>query len=129
MATVIALDEFRRKRRELTRPPAEPPTRPHFSSGDVWGRNYTEIESVVFGLLKVRETLRYYTAYQEDLEEMLLDVLDAAFHIEECGFPRLKAAILPLKEYILDNLGEEALQPMKTSLIILDLIEKSPLYR
>lgn len=129
MATVIALDEYRRKQRRLTRPPVEPPKRPHFRSGDVWGRNYTELESVVFGLLKVRETLRYYTEYQGDIEEMLVDVLDAAYHIEETGFPRLKAAILPLKEYILNNLGEEALQPMKTSLIILDLIEKSPLYR
>ena len=129
MSNVIALDEYRRKQRELTRPPAEPPRRPQFRSGDVWGRNYTELESVVFGLLKVRETLRYYTEYESELEELLLDVLDAAYRIEETGFPRLKAAILPLKEYILDNLGEEALQPMKTSLIILDLIEKSPLYR
>ncbi len=129
MSNVIALDDFRRKRHQLTRPPAEPPKRPHFRSGDVWGRNYTELESVVFGLLKVRETLRYYTEYRSDLEEMLLDVLDTVYNIEEAGIQRLKATILPLKEFILDNLGEEALQPMKTSLIILDLIEKSPLYR
>jgi hypothetical protein len=139
MAQVIALDEYRNRRKELTRPVEEPPERPVFRADDVWGRNYTELEAIVFGLLKVREALRYYTLYDRDMEELFLGVLDAAYHLgrqregeepeQDDGLIRLKAAVLPLKEYILENMTEDAVKPMKTALIILDLIEKSPLYR
>lgn len=129
MATVIALDDYRRSRAALSLLPPEPPARPHFRADDVWGRNYTELDSVVYGLLTVRDALRYYTDFDEELESCFLEVLDAAYHLEDKGYDRLRSAVLPLKEYILDCMDEDVAKPLKTALIILDLIEKSPLYR
>lgn len=128
MANVIALDEYRRARAGITQDLA-PPQRPRFKAGDVWGRDYTEIEAVVYGVLTARQALRYYTRYGDDLETLFLEVLEAAYRIEETGPERLRDAISPVKDYILEELREENMKHLKTALIILDLIEKSPTYK
>ncbi|MBU1248128.1 MAG: hypothetical protein KKB70_05485 [Proteobacteria bacterium] len=128
MAQVIALDEFRRAR-ERRMHDLSPPEKPEFKAGDVWGRDYTEIEAVVYGILTARQALRYYTKYDDELESLFLEVLEAAYEIEETGIDRLRDAIAPLKDYILEELTEQNMKHMKTALIILDLIEKSPTYK
>ena len=133
MATVIALDQFR-DRTQFRSMDAAPAQRPVFRADDVWGRNYCEIESVVYGLLKVREALKYYTPYGPDLDDLLLEALDAAFKVkQEPGdmdlAVDLRETLRPLKEHILAHLDKGSAKHLKTSLILLDLIEKSPLYR
>lgn len=128
MAQVIALDEFRRAKESLKQDMA-PPERPRFTAGDVWGRDYTNVEAVVYGVLTARQALRYYTSYDEHLESLFLEILEAAYQIEETGARRLREAIFPIKDYIIDHLSEENMKHLKTALIILDLIEKSPSYK
>ena len=128
MGQVIALEDYRHAQARLKQDIA-PPERPRFSAGDVWGRDYTDIEAVVYGVVTARQALRYYTSYDEDLESLFLEVLEAAYQIEETGADRLRIAVAPIKDYILEELNEENMKHLKTALIILDLIEKSPTYK
>lgn len=132
MGQVIALDDFRREcRGNGGGPLAElsPPARPQFTAGDVWGRDYTRMEDVVYGLLTARQAMRYYTRYDEHLESLFLEVLEAVHQLEETGIARLHEAIAPLKDHLIAALDEQNTKHLKTALILLDLIEKSPLYR
>ncbi len=128
MAQVIALDEFRRAQARKMHDHGTP-QRPDFTAGDVWGRDYADIEAVVYGVLQARQTLRYYTEYDEELETLFLEMLDAAYLVEETGTARLRETIAPIKNYILDQLREDNMKHLKTALILLDLIEKSPSYK
>lgn len=133
MAQVIALDQFR-DRSHFQRMDAAPRERPVFRADDVWGRNYCEIESVVYGLLKVREALKYYTPYDAGLDDLLLEALDAAFKVKQAPKDMdrvvdLRESVLPIKDHILAHLRQDSAKHLKTALILLDLIEKSPLYR
>lgn len=128
MAQVIALDEFRRAQSRRMHDPA-PPERPQFTAGDVWGRDYNDIEAIVYGVLTARQALRYYTQYNELLEGLFLEVMEAAYAIEDTGHIRLQDAVAPIKDYILEHLREDNMKHLKTALIILDLIEKSPSYK
>ncbi len=128
MAQVIALEEFRRAQARKLHD-TSPPQRPDFTAGDVWGRDYTDIEAVVYGVLQARQTLRYYTEYDQELETLFLEMLEAAYLVEETGTKRLREAVAPIKNYILDQLREYNMKHLKTALIILDLIEKSPSYK
>ncbi|MGE4292707.1 MAG: hypothetical protein AB7E32_10910 [Desulfovibrio sp.] len=127
MGQVIALDRWRERR--LPEPDPVEAKRPVFTAGDVWGRDYTDEEAILYGLLKVRDALRYYTPYDPGLDRLLLDALEAAYRIGETGQLHLSRCIAPLKEYILDFMDEENIKHMKTALILLDLIDKSPGYK
>lgn len=127
MGQVIALDLWRERR--LPEPEPAVARRPVFSAGDVWGRDYTDEEAILYGVLKVRDALRYYTSYDPVLDRLLLDVLEAAYLVHEQGQQQLVRRVAPVKEYILDCIDDENIKHMKTALIILDLIEKSPAYK
>lgn len=127
MGQVIALDRWRERR--LPDPEPVEARRPVFTAGDVWGRDYTDDEAILFGMLKVRDALRYYTPYDAGLDRLLLDALEAAYRVDELGQAHLGKTVAPLKEYILDYMDEENVKHMKTALILLDLIEKSPSYK
>jgi hypothetical protein len=127
MGEVIALDHFRQRR--LPEPEPAAVERPQFTAGDVWGRDYTDEESILYGVFKVRDALLYYTSYDPGLDRLLLDVLEAAYRVAELGQRHLRRCIAPLKEYILDCIDEDNVKHMKTALILMDLIEKSPTYK
>lgn len=123
MGQVIALDMYRQRLQEGD---AQPLERPVFSAGDVWGRDYTDMEAVVFGLLKAREAMRYYTDYPRVLETRFLEALEAAHTVDKNGTTALREAIEPLKDHLLEHMAEGNMKHMKTAMILLDLIEKSP---
>jgi hypothetical protein len=135
MGNVVALEEFRRTldRRE-ERGPALP--RPEIRGADIWGRDYTNLEAVVFGLLKVREIAAYHAALRaarhtdrsdrQAFDSLCLNALEAAYRVEDIGTARLKAAIKPLKERLLDAMTEDNKRDMAWALVLVDLIEKSP---
>ncbi|SKA85944.1 hypothetical protein SAMN02745704_01935 [Paucidesulfovibrio gracilis DSM 16080] len=127
MGQVIALKEYRGRR--LPDPEPVSIQRPRFTAGDVWGRDYTEEEAILYGVFKVRDALLYYTEYDPGLDRLLLDVLEAAYRLEELGQGHLRRCVTPLKEHILDHMDETNVKHMKTALILLDLIEKSPTYK
>lgn len=126
MGSVVALDAFRQSLENREQGPA-PPARPKISGGEIWGRNYTEVEAIVFGLLKARGIVAHHKGgHDQAFDALCMDSLEAAYEIEAMGPARLKAAIKPLKEWILDEMTEENKRDMSWALIILDLIEKSP---
>lgn len=126
MGSVVALDEFRQALGKQERKgPAAP--RPVIRGGEIWGRNYTEVEAVVFGLLKVREIgLFHCVANGFELDSLCMEALDAAYRVEDLGTDRLKAAIKPLKEWLLDAMTEDNKRDLSWALVLTDLIEKSP---
>ena len=127
MGSVVALAEFRQS---IEKRDARPPRRerPKISGGEIWGRNYTEVEAIVFGLLKIRDIVAYHTGgHDQAFDHLCLDGLAAAYNIDEMGPRKLKTAIKPIKEWILDEMGEDNKRDMSWALVIVDLIEKSPI--
>ncbi len=129
MGSVVALDQFREAINKKKAGPVRPP-RPPISGGEIWGRDYTEVEAVVFGLLKVRDILAHHMGGNDhSLDQFCMDSLDAAYNIHERGLSNLKTAIKPLKEWILDEMTEDNKRDLSWALVILDLVEKSPVKR
>ncbi len=126
MGSVVALDQFRESIELKKAGPVRPP-RPQISGGEIWGRDYSEVEAIVFGLLKVRDILAHYMGGNDhSFDQLCMDSLDAAYTIHDGGPARLKLAIKPLKEWILDEMTEDNKRDLSWALVILDLIEKSP---
>ncbi|MDC0335295.1 hypothetical protein OAN24_00150 [Pseudodesulfovibrio sp.] len=126
MGSVVALDEFRQSIKQTRREPKRPP-RPKISGGEIWGRDYKEVEAIVFGLLKVRGIVAHHMGeHDRGFDSLCIISLEAAYEIDAFGPNRLKRAIKPLKEWILDAMTEDNKRDMSWALVILDLIEKSP---
>lgn len=126
MGSVVAMDAFRQSMSNKNQGPAKPP-RPVISGGEIWGRDYNEIEAVVFGLLKVRGMIAHHMGgFDHVFDTLCLDALEAAYAIDEHGPAQLKQDIKPLKEWILDEMTEDNKRDLSWTLVILDLIEKSP---
>lgn len=127
MGTVVALDRFREAARqgETARPP-----KPDIRGSEIWGRNYSNIEDVVFGLLKARDIVGYHMGHHdEDVAMMMLDALEKAYRLNECGHEALVVAMRPLKQYLVECMTEGNRRDISMAIVILDLIEKSPLHQ
>lgn len=126
MGNVVALDEFKRTLGKRDQHPARP-ERPIIRGSEIWGRDYTDIEAVVFGLLKVRDITAHHAGKRSaEFDQLYLDALEAAYRITDTGQPYLKQAVKPLKEALLDMLTEDNKRDISWALVICDLIEKSP---
>ena len=126
MGSVVALDDFRQsiERKDLSPPRRE---RPEIRGGEIWGRDYNTVEAIVFGLLKIRDIVAFYAGDNDyAFDQLCLDGLEAAYRIDDFGTYRLKQAIRPVKEWILDEMTEDNKRDMSWALVIADLIEKSP---
>lgn len=127
MGTVVALDRFRESARQHTE---APPPKPVIRGTEIWGRNYANIESIVFGLLKAREIVGHHMGHHdEDVALMLLGALEKAYKLGECDHEELVAAMRPLKNFIVEHMDEKNRRDMSMAIVILDLIEKSPLHQ
>ena len=126
MGSVVALDEFKRTLGKRDHRPSGP-ERPAIRGSEIWGRDYTDVEAVVFGLLKVRDIAAHHAGGRDaEFDQLCLDALDAAYRISDAGLPHLKEAIKPLKETLLDMLTEDNKRDISWALVLCDLIEKSP---
>lgn len=126
MGNVVALETFRQSLRPL-KEKVKRPARPEVSGGAIWGRDYREIEAVVFGLLQARGLVAHHVgAHEPAFDHLCLNALEAAYRLADFGQARLKAAISPVKEWILDAITEDNKRDLSWALVILDLIEKSP---
>lgn len=126
MGSIVALDAFRASVEKTRNAPQGPP-RPEISGAEIWTRDYREVEAVVFGLLTVRNLVAHHLAgYDPDFDALCMDGLDAAYSEKATGPERLKAALKPLKDWLLDAMTEDNKRDMSWALVIVDLIEKSP---
>lgn len=125
MGTVVALDQFRKQKMQTDF--IAPPARPDVLGSEIWGTDYSSVEGIVFGLLKVREIASFYFgAHDQEFDHMLINALDKAYHYELNGHEALKAAIRPIKDSVADMIDDNNRKPMSLALVILDLMEKSP---
>ena len=126
MGTIVALDEFKRTlgKQENLLPRR---TQPILRGSEIWGRDYTNIEAIVFGLLKVRDIMAFHTGtLDKTFDQLCMDALNAAHSVLDVGPTELKDTIKPLKEWILDEITEDNKRDMSWAVILCDLIEKSP---
>jgi len=127
MGSVVALEEFRQTIENRDGPPISR-ERPKISGGEIWGRDYNDVEAIVFGLLKIRDIVAYHVGdHDQAFDHLCLNGLEAAYKIYEVGPLKLKAEIKPIKEWILDEVTEDNKRDMSWALVIVDLIEKSPI--
>lgn len=126
MGSVIALDAYRRGRDPQSRLESVLYPRPHINDSEIFARDYTQIDSVVFAVLKIREILRYHVRSNEEWQYLVLCVLDAAYHFDAQKSQILKEATLSLKDYVLGEMNTRNGKDMTAALLLLDLIEKSP---
>lgn len=127
MGTVVALDQFRKENNSRTDYVFEHPQRPEIFGSEIWGTDYSTVEGVVFGLLKVREIAGFFFGtHDEEFDHMLINALDKAYNYPLHGHDALVAAIRPIKDDMADMINEGNRKPMSLALVILDLIEKSP---
>lgn len=126
MGSVVALDEYRDSTRQSRSRPSRPP-RPDVVGAEIWGRDYRDIEAVVYGLLKVRAIVAHHTGEFDPLFDFhCMGGLKAAYEYEDTGADVLRNAIAFMKEWILDAMTDENRRDMSWALVLLDLIEKSP---
>lgn len=126
MGSVVALDQFRQTVEKGSPRPKVPP-RPPIVGAEIWGRDYKDVEAVVFGLLKVRAILAHHMGgHDQVFDALCMSSLESAYEIEKAGPAKLKESIKPLKEWILDEMTEDNKRDLSWALVILDLIEKSP---
>ena len=126
MGSVVALDAFRESNRQA-RSSAQRPPRPEVVGGEIWGRDYRDVEAMVFGLLKVRAIVAHHMGEHDPLFDFhCMSGLEAAYEYEQTGPDKLKGATGAMKEWILDAITDENKRDMSWALVIIDLIEKSP---
>lgn len=126
MSQVVSLDAFRAHKVAKDSPPLSPYPPPIINDGQIFARNYSELEAVVFAVLKVREILRYHIHDNEEWQYHLLCLLDVAYHFDAMKGQLLIESCRSLKEYILSSMTPENSDDLTAALLICDLIEKSP---
>lgn len=126
MAKVIALREFARERMRHQDPDALAAGEPYINDSQVWSKDYSRPENVVFGVLKIREVLNYYLYYEDVWAYLLLNLLDAAASAIPEDTQELREASAHLRSYIVQAVDSTNRKNMYAALLILDLIEKAP---
>ncbi|BDQ37815.1 hypothetical protein SYK_21750 [Pseudodesulfovibrio nedwellii] len=126
MGSVVALEEFRQT---LDKRASRVPVREHpeIRGGEIWGRDYTEVEAIVFGLLLIRDIVAYHQGgLNTEFDHLCVNGLEAAYKVNDFGPAKLKKTIKPIKEWVLDDMTEDNKRDMSWALVVADLIEKSP---
>ena len=129
MATVTALRDYREKkqaRTPLARQEAQPP---QICDSDIWSRDYSQLENIVFGVLKVVEVLEYYLWEDEVWPRLVLKLLDRSYQVRRDGFAGLVAAAREIKGYVAEQTDYRDNKLILSSILILDFIEKWPAHK
>lgn len=127
MATVISMREYVRDRVPLMADPLDAaPAEPYINDSQVWSKDYTKLENVVFGALKIREVLNYYLYYEDVWAYLILNLLDAAANATPEDHGELSEAAAHLRNYMLQAVDRANRKNMYAAMLILDLIEKAP---
>jgi len=126
MGTVIALDHFKKRQRPEERLDSLLYPKPRINDSEIFSKDYTRLENVVFAILKIREILRYHVHTNEEWHYLILCVLDAAYYFDNDKSQLLKESTGPLKDYILGETNAKNGKDMTAALLLVDLIEKSP---
>lgn len=102
---------------------------PLFSDVEIWARDYSLADGVVFGVCAVAQILSRHLGRDGRWPALLLDLLEAAGRHREDGPVPLSRSARDLKDVILGALGRENSRDFSAALLIVDLIEYTPKYR
>jgi hypothetical protein len=130
MSKVISLREYVRDK--VTLMPVAPEAdagEPFINDSQVWSKDYSKPENVIFGVLKIREVLNYYLYYEDVWAYLLLNLLDAAAHTTPEDHMELSEAAAHLRNYMVQAVDAGNRKNMFAAMLILDLIEKAPGFR
>jgi hypothetical protein len=127
MAKVIAMDDYLNDKLMEQMLPAPPENgEPFVNDRQIWSKDYSKLENVVFGVLKIREVLNYYLYYEDVWPYLLLNLLDAAAGASPEDQGELREAAAHLRNYIIQAVDAVNRKNMYAALFVLDLIEKTP---
>lgn len=128
MAKVLSLREYSRSRGvDYTPLPKDPSGgEPYINDSQVWSKDYSKLENVVFGILKIREVLNYYLYYDDVWAYLILNLLDAAALASPEDHSDLTEAAAHMRNYIVQAVDASNRKNMYAALLILDLIAKAP---
>lgn len=102
---------------------------PLFSDAEIWARDYSLVDSVVFGVCAVAEILSRHLGRDGRWPVLLLDLLKDSARQPEDGPHPLSTSARELKDLIVSSLSRKNSQDFSAALLIVDLIEYTPKYR
>lgn len=127
MAKVISMREYLRGKLSIVQEVLPvTPGEPYINDSQVWSRDYSKLENVVFGVLKIREVLNYYLYYDDVWAYLILNLMDCAAHATPEDHAELSEAAAHLRNYMVQNVDSTNRKNMFAAMLILDLIEKAP---
>lgn len=124
MADVVLLrDYLNEKKASLgAREVSEPPL---IRDRDIWGRDFSVQENVVFAVLKVREILLYYLDVEEEWSTLLFRFFDECERARNGEENTLEDAAKDIKNYVAFEMDPWNAKEMRAALMLLDLTSKS----
>jgi hypothetical protein len=92
---------------------------------DIWGRDFSVQENVVFAVLKVREILLYYMDVEEEWSTLLFRFFDECERARNGEEHHLEDAAKDMKNYVAFEMDPWNAKEMRAALMLLDLTSKS----
>jgi len=132
MARITSLAEFKRKRGDCTLPPIDGGDleRPCIVKQDIWRRDFSTLDGIIYGLLKIREILGFQLHYYEEWKHYLLQMLDVAYNTAGRERARLLGDVVAdFKHFLIQETTPENKEDMALVVLVLELIEKSSALR
>lgn len=126
MATVISLHDYReQKQHEEQVALVESRGRPHIPDAEIWAKDYSDFEGIVYGIIKIKEILEYHLHFSEEWKYYLLQLLEHAYDIDEGdNRKRLCETTALLKTFLSEEMNVTNRKDIGMAMIILDLVEK-----
>ena len=98
---------------------------PELGGADIWGRDYKDVDNVVYAILRIREILDYHVHFSEEWKHFLLSMLQYVWEDGGEAGTRLLETILLLRQYVLEETTVVNKKDMCLVLVLLELVEKS----
>ncbi len=132
MATITSLADYKRNKDGATAPSHDETDsgRPAIAKQEIWRRDFSSLDGIIYGLLKIREILGFQLHYHEEWKHYLLQMLDVAYHTAGSERARLLGDVVAdFKSFLFEETTPENKEDMALVILVLELIEKSSALR
>lgn len=125
MGRVIELEEYRAQKALQEREQPPPLQEPIVKDNEIWGKDYSSFNDVVYGIITVRRILDYHLHYSEEWKYYLLCLLDNAHGVHAGQGPgRLQETVELMKSFVSEEMNVLNRKDLGIALLLLDLIAK-----
>lgn len=125
MGHIVRLEEYRRRASKGVPGPGGRPHVPEVTDSEILSRDYSQLDSILFAIVRSREILEAHLPYREEWKHFLLTLVGAAYARANGAEKRLTDSTLSLKRYVLTESTTENRVDMNIVWLFMDLIEKS----